>query len=132
MFSFLGPTGVGKTETTKALAEVYFGSERKMIRLDMSEFQAIKDIPRLIGAATEEGLLTTKVREEPFSLVLLDEFEKAHPNILNLFLQVFDEGHITDGLGRKVSFLDTILIATSNAGYKVILEALKAETPGSK
>ena len=128
-FLFLGPTGVGKTETTKALAEVYFGSERKMIRLDMSEFQAIKDIPRLIGSTNEEGLLTTKVREGPFSLVLLDEFEKAHPNILNLFLQVFDEGYLTDGLGRKVSFLDTILIATSNAGYKVILEALKMKTP---
>jgi ATP-dependent Clp protease ATP-binding subunit ClpC len=128
-FLFLGPTGVGKTETTKALAEIYFGSENRMIRLDMSEFQAIKDIPRLIGSANEEGLLTTKVREDPFSLVLLDEFEKAHPNILNLFLQVFDEGHLTDGLGRKVSFLDTILIATSNAGYKVILEALKTNIP---
>lgn len=128
-FLFLGPTGVGKTETAKALAEIYFGSEKKMIRLDMSEFQAIKDIPRLIGSGNEEGLLTTKVREEPFSLVLLDEFEKAHPNILNLFLQVFDEGHLTDGLGRKVSFLDTILIATSNAGYKVILDAVKTRVP---
>ena len=125
VFLFLGPTGVGKTETTKALSEIYFGSENKMIRLDMSEFQAVKDIQRLIGSPGQEGLLTTKVSEDPFSLVLLDEFEKAHPNILNLFLQVFDEGHLTDGLGRKVSFQNAIIIATSNAGYLVILDALK-------
>lgn len=128
-FLFLGPTGVGKTETAKALAAIYFGSEEKMIRLDMSEFQATKDIPRLIGSPGEEGLLTTKVREDPFSLILLDEFEKAHPNILNLFLQVFDEGHLTDGLGRKVNFQNAIIIATSNAGYLVILEAIKSKTP---
>lgn len=131
-FLFLGPTGVGKTETSKALAEIYFGSENRMIRLDMSEFQAIKDIPRLIGSAEEEGLLTTKVREDPFSLILLDEFEKAHPNILNLFLQVFDEGHLTDGLGRKVDFKNTIIIATSNAGYQIILDALKRQADWSE
>jgi ATP-dependent Clp protease ATP-binding subunit ClpA len=96
-----------------------------MIRLDMSEFQAISDIPRLLGSPGQEGLLTTPVRENPFSLVLLDEIEKAHPNILNLFLQVFDEGHLTDGQGRKVDFKNTIIIATSNAGYQIILEALK-------
>jgi len=124
-FLFLGPTGVGKTETSKALAEIYFGSEERMIRLDMSEFQDVKDIPRLIGSPGQEGLLTTKVREKPFSLILLDEVEKAHPNILNLFLQVLDEGHLTDGLGRKTDFKNTIIIATSNAGYQVILEALK-------
>ncbi len=124
-FLFLGPTGVGKTETAKSLTEIYFSSEKKMIRLDMSEFQEISDIARLIGSANKEGLLTTKVIEDPFSLVLLDEIEKAHPNILNLFLQVIDEGHITDGLGRKVSFKNTIIIATSNAGYLVILDALK-------
>ncbi len=124
-FLFLGPTGVGKTETSKALAEIYFGAEEKMIRLDMSEFQSQADIPRLIGSSGKEGLLTTPVRENPFSLVLLDEIEKTHPNILNLFLQVLDEGHITDGLGRKVDFSNTIVIATSNAGYKIILKALE-------
>jgi len=127
-FLFLGPTGVGKTETSKALSEVYFGSEERMIRLDMSEFQAVGDIPRLIGSPGTEGLLTTPVRESPFSLVLLDEIEKAHPNILNLFLQVFDEGFLTDGLGRKVDFKNTIIIATSNAGYQIILEALKEKS----
>jgi ATP-dependent Clp protease ATP-binding subunit ClpC len=128
-FLFLGPTGVGKTETSKALAEVYFGSEDKMIRLDMSEFQSIVDIPRLLGTTDQEGLLTTAVRENQFSLVLLDEIEKAHPNILNLFLQVLDEGFITDGLGRKTDFKNTIIIATSNAGYQIILEALKDGKP---
>lgn len=131
-FLFLGPTGVGKTETSKALAEIYFHSENKMIRLDMSEFQSVEDIPRLIGSAGQEGLLTTPVREDPFSLVLLDEFEKAHPNILNLFLQVLDEGHITDGMGRKVDFKNTLIIATSNAGYQIILEALKKKTKWAK
>lgn len=133
-FLFLGPTGVGKTETSKALAAIYFGSEKRMIRLDMSEFQAVEDIPRLLGSAGQEGLLTTPVRENPFSLVLLDEIEKAHPNILNLFLQVLDEGYVTDGLGRKVSFSNTIIISTSNAGYQIILEAIKtkAEWQGIK
>ena len=146
-FLFLGPTGVGKTETSKALAEIYFGgkedksssspfaaarvSEERMIRLDMSEFQNVTDIPRLIGSPGEEGLLTTQVREKPFSLILLDEIEKAHPNILNLFLQVLDEGHLTDGLGRKVDFKNSINIATSNAGYQVILEAIKEKTEWS-
>lgn len=124
-FLFLGPTGVGKTETSKALAEFYFGSEKRMIRLDMSEFQRLKDIPRLLGSFGEEGLLTTPVRENPFSVILLDEIEKAHPNILNLFLQIFDEGFVTDGLGRKVIFRDSIIIATSNAGYQVILKAIE-------
>jgi ATP-dependent Clp protease ATP-binding subunit ClpC len=131
-FLFLGPTGVGKTETSKALTEIYFGSEDKMIRLDMSEFQAVSDIPRLLGSPGEEGLLTTQVRENPFSLILLDEIEKAHKNILNLFLQVLDEGHLTDGLGRKVDFKDSIIIATSNAGYQTILEALREKTEWSQ
>jgi len=146
-FLFLGPTGVGKTETSKALAQIYFGSEtralakggeedlssstERMIRLDMSEFQAVKDVSRLIGGDGEEGLLTTPVRENPFSLILLDEIEKAHPNILNLFLQVLDEGFLTDGLGRKIDFKNSIIISTSNAGYQIILESLKTQTEWS-
>jgi len=128
-FLFLGPTGVGKTETSKALAEIYFGGIERMIRLDMSEFQAISDIPRLIGASSPiemQGLLTTPVRETPFSLLLLDEIEKAHPDILNLFLQVLDEGHITDGQGRKVVFTNTIIICTSNAGADMIFNQVEA------
>lgn len=130
-FLFLGPTGVGKTETSKALAEFYFGSETRMIRLDMSEFQDIKDIARLIGSPTEVGLLVASLRENPFSLLLLDEIEKSHPNILNLFLQVLDEGYLTDGLGKKADFKNTIIIATSNAGYQIILEAIKQQTEWS-
>ncbi len=128
-FLFLGPTGVGKTQTAKVLAKIYFGSEKRIIRLDMSEFQTLNDISRLLGSREQEGLLTQPVREKPFSLVLLDEFEKAHPNILNLFLQVLDEGHLTDGLGRKVNFKNTILICTSNAGYQLIFEAVRKNKP---
>jgi ATP-dependent Clp protease ATP-binding subunit ClpA len=125
----MGPTGVGKTETSKALAQIYFNGEDKIIRIDMSEFQAISDIPRLIGSVSPvemQGLLTTPVRETPFSLVLLDEVEKAHPNILNLLLQVLDEGHITDGQGRKVVFTNTIIICTSNAGADIIFNEVES------
>ena len=134
-FLFLGPTGTGKTETSKALAQIYFGSEDKMIRLDMSEFRRMSDVSRLIGASSPvemQGLLTTPVRELPFSLVLLDEIEKAHPNILNLFLQVLDEGHITDGQGRKVVFSNTIIICTSNAGADMIFKEVESGNPIDK
>jgi ATP-dependent Clp protease ATP-binding subunit ClpC len=126
-FLFLGPTGVGKTETAKSLARVYFGNEKRMIRLDMSEFQDIASISRLIGDDVEPGHFTTMVRQDPFSLILLDEIEKAHPNILNLFLQILDEGHLTDGAGRLVDFKNTIIIATSNAGSELIRNAIKEE-----
>jgi ATP-dependent Clp protease ATP-binding subunit ClpA len=116
---------VGKTEMARAIADIYFGSEKKVNRIDMSEFQSISDVSRLIGSSSSEGILTSGVREDPFSLVLLDEIEKAHPDILNLFLQVLDEGHITDGMGRKVDFQNAMLIATSNAGYQIILESVE-------
>ncbi|MDD5145874.1 MAG: ATP-dependent Clp protease ATP-binding subunit [Candidatus Pacebacteria bacterium] len=132
VFLFLGPTGVGKTETAKALSEIYFGSEEKMIRLDMSEFQTTADIQRLLGTTGKEGLLSTKVAENPFSLILLDEIEKAHPDILNLFLQVFDEGNLTDGMGRRIDFKNSLIICTSNAGYQIILDALKETKPLSE
>lgn len=131
-FLFLGPTGVGKTETAKALAEIYFGSEKNMIRLDMSEFQNLEDIKRLLGEEGKEGLLTTPILENPFSLLLLDEFEKAHPKILNLFLQIFDEGFVTDGLGRKVDFKNTIIIATSNAGAELLFKAVSEKKDWEK
>ncbi len=119
-FLFLGSTGVGKTELAKTTAEVYFGSEEAMIRFDMSEFQDKNAVFKLIGSAGESGQLTEAVRQKPFSLVLLDELEKAHPDILNLFLQVMDDGRLTDGQGRTIDFTNVILIATSNAGTQYI------------
>ena len=127
-FLFLGPTGVGKTETAKALAATYFGDEERIIRLDLSEYQNPKDIDRLIGSNQEQSFFVNQVRETPFALVLLDEIEKANSNILNLFLRILDEGFMTDGLGRKISFLNTVIIATSNAGYEIILDAINKNT----
>ncbi|MFH1832716.1 MAG: ATP-dependent Clp protease ATP-binding subunit [Candidatus Levyibacteriota bacterium] len=128
-FLFLGPTGVGKTETAKALAAIYFGGEEKMIRLDMSEYTGTDGVKRLLGAppgqGSEKGELTDKIYENPFSLVLLDEFEKANPEILNLFLQVFEDGRLTDNKGKTVSFLNSIIIATSNAGSEFIREEVQ-------
>ncbi|MCD6471175.1 AAA family ATPase [bacterium] len=127
---FLGPTGVGKTELAKTVAEVYFGNENKMIRLDMSEYQTKESINRLIGTPGSEkgGQLTEAVRLNPFSLVLLDEIEKAHPDILNLFLQVMDDGRLTDALGRTIDFTNVILIGTSNAGTQFIQDEIRKGT----
>jgi ATP-dependent Clp protease ATP-binding subunit ClpC len=128
-FLFLGPTGVGKTELAKATAEVYFGNEQVMVRFDMSEYQDQASIARLIGGNGQAGLMTEAVRKNPFSLLLLDELEKAHPDILNLFLQVMDDGRLTDGLGRTVDFTNVILIATSNAGTQFIQDQVASGTP---
>ena len=121
-FLFVGTTGIGKTQTAKALAEHYFGSAVNMIRLDMSEYQQLDSMNRLLGDVngSSKGLLTEMVRSKPFALILLDEIEKAHPNILLTFLQVLDEGKLTDNSGMKIDFTNTIIIATSNVGTKSI------------
>ncbi|MCR4328795.1 MAG: ATP-dependent Clp protease ATP-binding subunit [Patescibacteria group bacterium] len=126
-FLFVGPTGVGKTELAKNLARVHFGSEQMMVRFDMTEYQDAESIRRFIGApdGSTNGALTRAVMDRPYSVILLDEFEKAHADILNLFLQVFDDGRLTDSIGRTVSFENTILIATSNAHSDIIIDALR-------
>lgn len=127
-FLFLGPTGVGKTELSKALAEAMFGSEDALIRVDMSEYMEPHSVSRIIGSPPgyvgfeEGGQLSEKVRRNPYSVVLFDEIEKAHPDVFNILLQVLDDGHITDSKGRKVNFKNTILIMTSNAGAQRIIE----------
>ena len=125
---FLGPTGVGKTELAKTVAEKYFNDEENMIRFDMSEYQTQVTLGRLIGSAQtgKPGLLTEAVRHKPFALLLLDELEKAHPDILNIFLQVMEDGRLTDALGRKVDFTNLIIVATSNAGTSYIQDQIKA------
>lgn len=127
---FLGPTGVGKTELAKTVAEVYFGDENKMARLDMSEYQTAESIYRLIGTpdSKESGQLTEQIRRNPFTLLLLDEIEKAHSDILNVFLQVMDDGRLTDALGRTIDFTNVILIGTSNAGTDFIQEEMQNGT----
>ncbi len=130
-FIFVGPTGVGKTELSKALAEIMFGDERLLIRIDMGEYMQKEDLSKLIGAPPgyvgydEEGYLTQRVRREPYSVVLFDEVEKAHPDIFNVLLQVLDEGRLTDNKGRTVDFKNTIIIMTSNAG--ITSEVMSAE-----
>jgi ATP-dependent Clp protease ATP-binding subunit ClpB len=126
-FMFLGPTGVGKTELTKALAEFLFDDETAMVRIDMSEYMEKHSVARLIGAPPgyvgyeEGGALTEAVRRRPYQVVLFDEIEKAHPDVFNVLLQVLDDGRLTDGQGRTVDFRNTLIIMTSNLGAEYLV-----------
>ena len=132
-FIFLGPTGVGKTELCKALAEAMFGDENAMLRLDMSEYMEKHTVSKLIGSPPgyvgfeEGGQLTEKVRRKPYSVVLFDEIEKAHPDVFNMLLQILEDGRLTDSQGRTVDFKNTIIILTSNLGSPYILEGITPE-----
>jgi ATP-dependent Clp protease ATP-binding subunit ClpB len=140
-FMFLGPTGVGKTQLARTLAEFLFETEKAMVRVDMSEYMEKHSVARLIGAPPgyvgfeEGGYLTEHVRRRPYSVILFDEIEKAHPDVFNLFLQILDEGRLTDGQGRTVDFRNTVVLMTSNLGGKLIeeaaLEALAKEAESS-
>ena len=132
-FMFLGPTGVGKTELTKALAEYLFDDETAMVRLDMSEYMEKHSVSRLIGAPPgyvgydEGGALTEAVRRRPYQVVLFDEIEKAHPDVFNVLLQVLDDGRLTDGQGRTVDFRNTLIIMTSNLGSEFLVNQPEGE-----
>ena len=127
-FLFLGPTGVGKTELSKALAEALFGNENAMIRVDMSEYMEPHSISKLIGSPPgyvgfdEGGQLTEKIRRKPYSVILFDEVEKAHPDVMNMLLQILDDGRLTDAQGRTVNFKNTVIIMTSNIGARMITD----------
>ena len=136
-FLFLGPTGVGKTEVARALASFLFGSEKSLIRFDMSEFMEKHSVSKLIGSPPgyvgyeEGGQLTERVKRSPYSIILLDEIEKAHPDIFNILLQVFEDGQLTDGLGNQIDFKNTIIIMTSNLGARFLEKRGQSGIPGA-